>query len=307
MKIEMEKILERDIDLLIINKFSNDNKILELFNNKVGLNSYNIEKIQHSLTDENGESDITVILSNGSEKIAYLIEDKIDAEAMPKQRQRYDIRGTKGIENNIYNKYFVFIIAPDDYLKTNTEAKKYENQISYEELAKIYEKDIYARTLLEQAIEEKKKGYIVIENQNVTKFWENYYRFIDDNFPMLCINRVNGPRGNDASWPIFNTPIKNYKIRHKSDRGYMDLEFPKMANKYFEFIEIVNKNLDDDMTVQITSKSISIRLLIPKIDFKQDFNNYINEMQISMNAVVRLENLLAKLDIKAINELTNLK
>lgn len=305
MKIEMEKVFERDIDLLIINKFYSDKKIVEYFNSKVGIKDYFVTAAQHSIMDENGESDITIILDNGIDKIAYLIEDKIDAIAMPNQRARYDIRGIKGIENNLYNKFYVFIIAPNDYLETNEESKKYENRISYEELIILFQNDLYAKTLLEQAIEEKKKGYIIIENENVTKFWNNYYDFISKKYVNLDINRVFGPRGSKASWPTFNTPIKNNKIRHKSDRGYMDLEFPGLANKYYEFLELVKEIIDEDMSVHITGKSVSIRIRVPIIDFKQDFSNYNSEMIESMEAVIRLQKLLKKLNLKEINSLMN--
>lgn len=303
MKIEMEKVFERDIDLLMINKFCSEEKITNYFSSKIGLDNYKVVKAQHSIMDENGESDITIILENGIGKIAFLIEDKIDAVAMPNQRGRYDIRGNKGIENGLYDKFYVFIIAPKDYLETNNEAQKYENQISYEELIELFNDDIYAKSLLEQAIEEKKKGYIVIENENVTKFWDNYYKFIDENYKMLNINKVDTPRGANASWPIFNTPIKQYKIRHKSDRGYMDLEFPKLADKYYDFFDIVKNDLDEDMTVHITGKSVSIRLIVPIMDFKQEFTNYIAEMKISMDSVVRLQKLLSTLELKTIANL----
>lgn len=305
MKLEMEKVFERDIDLLMINKFITDKNTVDYFSDKVGLKDLYVEKVQHSIMDENGESDITVILNNKDDKVAFLIEDKIDAIAMPNQRGRYNIRGDKGIIAKEYNKYFVFIIAPKDYLDTNEEAKKYEIQVSYEELLKLFQDDLYAKSLLEQAIEEKKKGYIIIENENVTKFWNGYYDYISEKYNNLDINRVSGPRGAKASWPVFNTPIKNNKIRHKSDRGYMDLEFPCIADKYYEFFDIVKEDIDEDMSVHITSKSISIRIHVPIMDFKQEFTNYISEMNESMEAVNRLQNLLKKLNLKAINELND--
>lgn len=303
MKIIMEKVFERDIDLLMINKFCNDQNVLNYFCSKLGINNYYVESIQHSVSDENGESDISVILNNAKEKIAFLIENKIDAIAMPNQRARYDIRGNNGITNKLYDKYYVFIIAPKAYLSTNNEAKKYENQISYEELQELFNDDNYSISLLAQAIEEKKKGYVVIENENVTEFWKHYYDYVEKNYPKLNINKVTGPRGSSASWPTFNTPIQKYKIRHKSDRGYVDLEFPKIADKYFDFYEIVKEYLSDDMTVHITGKSISVRLIVPKIDFKQDFLNYGNEMKISIDSVARLQALLFKLDHGRIDKL----
>ena len=133
MELIFEKVLERDIDLLMINKFVTDKNILELFLKKINKQDYKVFNIQHSLMDqEDGESDITVIVEKDNHKIGLLIEDKIDAIAMPNQRNRYNARGRKGIDNNQYDEFFVFMIAPNDYLKSNSEAQLYENQISYE-------------------------------------------------------------------------------------------------------------------------------------------------------------------------------
>jgi len=305
MKIEMEKVFERDIDLLMINKFCNDKSVVEYFCSRVGISSYQLEVVQHSVVDENGESDITIILNNGINKVAFLIEDKIDAIAMPNQRDRYDTRGNSGIQNQLYDKFFVFIIAPRDYLITNIEAQKYENKISYEELIELLDYDVYAKSLFKQAIEEKKKGYIIIENENVTSFWQSYYKYVEDNYSMLSIKKNRGPRGNNACWPIFNTQIKQIKIKHKSDRGFVDLEFPKMSGKYIDFYNLVINSLDADMDVFETGKSVSIRLLVPKLNFRQEFADYMNEMKISMDSIVRLQNLLKKLNLKEINKLTN--
>jgi len=93
----IETVFERDIDLYIINKFLYDNKFKELFLDKINKCDFNVKECIHSYLDNDGESDITVILEKDEEKIALLIEDKIDAIAMPDQRNRYSLRGDKGI------------------------------------------------------------------------------------------------------------------------------------------------------------------------------------------------------------------
>ena len=80
MKIELEKVFERDIDLLMINKFINDKNLVDLFCSKVNLSNYSVTNVQHSIMDENGESDITIILTYNNSKVAFLIEDKIIAK-----------------------------------------------------------------------------------------------------------------------------------------------------------------------------------------------------------------------------------
>ena len=291
MSIGFEKVFERDIDLLVINKFNNDNNFKEFFLNKIGLSGFDVIDSYHSLSDKNGESDITIILEKDDEKIGILIEDKIDAIAMPRQKERYDKRGNKGISKGLYDKYFLFIIAPKDYLDTNLEAKKYEYKISYEEIRELLKYDLYAVSLIDQAIKEKKKGYIIIENKKVTKFWENYYDYIEKNYPKLIVHRVKGPRGDNASWPEIKVPYKRIYISHKSDRGYMDLTFMGEANNDRLKKELFDV-IDDDMIIDIAKKSLVVRIKVPIIDFKKDFNDYLKEMEKSLDAASRLYDFL---------------
>ena len=300
MEIVFEKVLERDIDLLLINKFINDKKFVSFFIGKLGLGGYFVERAEHSLIDSDGESDITITLSNGVEKVALLIEDKIDACAMPNQKFRYDLRGQKGVNQNTYDRFIVCIVAPCSYLQTNEEAKKYDSKISYEELLEYLDSDLYAKSLIEKAIEQKKKGYIVIEDENVTKFWSLYYKCVKEKYPKLKLNEIDGPRGKNAAWPQIQTPVKNVSIIHKSDRGFLDLTFRGVANSYAEFMNCVNSVLDEDMVVCRTGKSLSIRVNVPKINFNEDFNIYSKELDVVFNSAARLLNLLGKINTNKI-------
>lgn len=306
MKFKLEKVLERDIDLLIINQMINGN-LLNLFLKKINISEHSINSIEHSNMDnELGESDITIIISDEKKRIGLLIEDKIDAPAMDLQPERYIERGKKGILDKKYDDFKVFIIAPQKYLDTDSSAKKYEVQISYEELLKELSNDLYAKILLEKAIEEKEKGYIIIENEMVTNFWKNYYAFIRNYYPQIKIHEINGPRGSNASWPELHTDHKKVKIIHKADRGYMDLTFSKMA----DYINVFNKyikQVDSDFKIVETGKSLAVRLEVPKIDFKGEFDDYIEEMHDCMKSALKLYNLLSKINVIMMYDETNKK
>ena len=72
-----------------------------------------------SKSDKDGESDITVIIKSEGKKYGLLIEDKIDAIAMPEQPERYIKRGEKGIKNKDYDAFYSFIVCPEKYYKNN--------------------------------------------------------------------------------------------------------------------------------------------------------------------------------------------
>ena len=80
MKIEFESVLERDIDLYIMSKFASDDSFKDVFLKNTDYYDYEVKEIKHSLTDDSGENDITVILEKDNIKIGLFIEDKINAE-----------------------------------------------------------------------------------------------------------------------------------------------------------------------------------------------------------------------------------
>lgn len=306
MNFKIEKVLERDIDLLMINKFINNNEVLNYFLNKIELNDYELIEVEHSHMDtELGESDITLVVEKNHYKVGILIEDKIDAIAMDMQPERYAERGEKGINDGLYNEYKIIIIAPKKYLESNTQAKKYPNQISYEELSELMKDDIYANSLLNKAIEEKESGYTVIENEMVTNFWERYYEFIRTYYPSIKIHEIYGARGSRAVWPELITDYPQVKIMHKSDRGQMDLTFSGMANYVDIFNKYTESVLTSDTKVLKTNKSLAIRLDVPIIDFKQDFDSYITEMHKCMQSALRLYEILSKINVLMMYEEIN--
>ena len=307
MEFSIEKVSERDIDLYIINKFINDSKFKELFLEKINCKNYQVCKCLHSFSDENGESDITIILENDNRKIGLLIEDKINAKAMPEQYERYILRAEKQKHEGLFDNYYIFIIAPKSYIDSNTEAKKYDNKISYEEILDYISGDVYGESLIKKAIEEKKKGYEVIENKAVTLFWEKYYEMVENRFSDLKLNRYEGARGSDANWPIFFTPIEKIQIFHKSDRGFVDLTIRSVSQYYFEVYDIVKNVLKENMTLQKTGKSLAIRIRVPKIDFEKDFKEQEENVIKCLEVVRELQEFMRKIDYMEILRLDGKK
>ncbi len=294
MLINFDKVYERDIDLYVINNFCSYKSFLDLFLNRIGKSGYSAVSAESSLSDENGESDITIVLEKENHKIGFLIEDKIDAVAMPNQSGRYLIRGERGIRDGKYDEFFVFIIAPESYLKSNSEAKKYQYQISYEELLEVVT-DEYGKAVLSKALEIKKKGYEPVEDKIATKFWQDYYAYIDNNYKnVIDICKTDGPRGGKGGWPRIRTNDKRVYIMHKSDRGYIDLTFESMGAHYREFRSFVEPLLEEGMTIQRTNKSMAIRIEVPVIDFHKEFDTYKSEMKEIVDKIVFLTNYFYK-------------
>ena len=300
MEFIIEKVCERDIDLYIINKFLNDSKFKELFLKKINCQNYQVCKCLHSLSDENGESDITIILENDNRKIGLLIEDKINAIAMPKQYERYILRAEKQKHKGLFDNYYIFIIAPKSYIDSNTEAKKYDNKISYEEILDYISGDVYGESLIKKAIEGKKKGYEVVENKPVTLFWEKYYDMVENRFSDLELKTKKGPKGSKTRWPVFHTPIKKIHIIHESNKGCLELRFRNVSLYYSEVYDIVKNVLKENMKLKRTGKSLAIRIDVPEIDFKKDFEEQEENVIKCLEEVKELQKFMRKIDYKEI-------
>ena len=166
--------------MLFAEEFACSSEFLNIFLNEINISSANVVSVYLSKTDAAlGESDLTVVIESSGQKIGLLIEDKIDAIAMPNQAERYSLRGKKGVQNGDYDLFFVFIIAPERYLSQNQEALKYPNKIPYERIIQFFEqkKDVRAGFKvqeLKQAVEKQKKGYQVEVDHVVTAFWRDY-------------------------------------------------------------------------------------------------------------------------------------
>ena len=299
MKIEFETVFERDVDLYIINKFASDEKFKYLFFDESVIELYRVEKIIHSLTNTIGENDITVILGNGNKKIGMLIEDKIDAQLMPNQLERYEQRREFYLNNMKMDECYIFIVAPKKYLD-NLNVNNNIKKISYEEIRKYIAGDKYGEVLLDSAINKKENGYNPIEDKKVTDFWKNYYDLIESKYKNLKINRNEGPRGRKACWPIFKTPYKGVTIVHKSNKGYVDLEISGVSTHYYDIKQEIKEYLSDNIRLEVTGKSLSIRMIVPVIDFRNDFEIEKRKVEIAFSSVNALYELIDKIDFKRI-------
>ena len=309
-------VSERDMDLLFLEEFVMSEEFVKLFSDKVKETVSHIISVQQSKVDsEHGESDMTVSAECNGEKVGFLIEDKIDAVAMPRQCKRYFLRGEKGINGGDYDRFHVFIVAPEKYLSENDEAKHYPNQVSYESILEYFRQYDDARSQfkaqqIEQAIYKQKHGYQVIENTAVTDFWEKYIAYQKEHFSHLYLVTGGGKKGSAATWPHYNTRIKGVYLSHKSEKGYVDLTFSGTWDKLNELEAVLRKTLchyeENGITLQKAGKSSALRAIVPSIDFHKPFEDQIDSVEECFETIDRVIKLSYKLPSDEISKLLNI-
>ncbi|MBR5502237.1 MAG: hypothetical protein IKV55_04310, partial [Oscillospiraceae bacterium] len=140
MEFVIEKVFERDIDLLILEEFACEPTFQELFLRQAGITGeVQLLAAEHSRTDTDlGESDIFFKVSAQNKTIGIFVEDKINAIAMQQQAGRYRQRAQRMKENKEIDDFCTFITAPEKYIANNSEAAKYDYSVSYETLCAYF-------------------------------------------------------------------------------------------------------------------------------------------------------------------------
>lgn len=304
-KVFYNTVEERDMDTLFLEAFASDREFLKLFTNKVEAlkdgDSHNVLNIELSKTDNDGESDITVVLEDTERKIGLLIEDKINAIAMDEQCSRYTLRGKKGIKNKEYDEFYVFIVAPQKYYDSNEEAKKYDYYVSYEECLEYFKtqnscmSNIWAQQI-EQAINKAQRQSSVTYNPGRMEFLRDYIQYQEEHYYGELDIANNPDNAGAGGWVHYRVKLNNAYILHKAERGFMDLTFSGMAESKSSIFELMLENIHRLGFAKVecweTGKSMAYRLKVPVIDFDKPFAECNkNDLNLCFEAAIQLTKL----------------
>jgi len=283
----LKAAFERDVDLVLVRSFYEENAVTKLFLQE----GDHIMEVQHSAMELHGESDLQVIVERNGQRHAILIEDKVDAQAQPDQYQRYCERGARGVAESRWAGYTVYIAAPQKYLESDHEARKYPNKVSYEDIRDLLSEDKVSLAIIETALKKSEGLLPSVVDEAVTAFWDAYYDYHQEHMPHLLLHVNRGKKGPNATWPDFRTVLSDAKILHKSEKGVVDLQFRGIAEKIGSLQKLVAPFIDADMRIERAGNSAVVRLKVPVMDFSKEFNSYNKEIKIVFAAIDRLNRL----------------
>jgi len=314
-KVFFSDITERDTDLAIIRSFLDYQSVRQLFFVQIKRQG-EVVKVYHSLMQResdghSGESDIVIICQDGDKKFAIFIEDKIAADPQPSQRKRYDDRAMLLMNTEGYDKYYVFLCAPEVYIGT-AKADGYTYSVSHQEICNQLDDKDMSKSIFNFSCDEKKQGYNPIKNDSVTEFWLNLYRHIGEKYPQLKINKIDSPRGTNAVWPLFRTSVTGLRICWKSnlEKNCVDMEFAGMASHKDEFNKIIKDIGATNYEPVQTGKSMSLTVRFPDsehVSFGRPFNEQLDNINKFLDVVNDFDNLANKIYYLGIVDLWNIK
>ena len=281
----LEAVTERDIDMLLFEELTVNSFFAQWFVKKVRP-AMEIEtastSVWHSLTDpELGESDLVLIVKAAGATHAILVENKVDAGPQPAQAERYRKRGTAGVNVGRWASFASCLVAPAKYLISDRNTNGYDAVVSYEEMQDCIRRSVndparrnFKEFILTEAIEQNRRGYVARADAQVTRFFTEYWEFVEGVFPELKFSHVPS-RPSGSTWAEFRPSQiqKGRMIRHKVTEGFVDLQIPDCGARVDE-LNALNQHLcSDSLSFVQTAKSASLRFEVPRMDVRGEFQS----------------------------------
>ncbi|MGZ3458854.1 MAG: hypothetical protein ACXU86_10180, partial [Archangium sp.] len=202
-------VAERDVDMLILEEIHVNTAFGEWIAGKVfGGGCWSLDGAWHSVTDSAlGESDLILRFRSGQGvRHAVLMENKIGAPRMPRQAERYAERGAKGTADGFWDAFVTCLFAPEAYFSRLAENETFDARLAYEEvkdwfmLAGLGKRGEYRARIIQEAIEQNRRGYRLVPDPKVTDFWLRYWQYCIASYPDLSMVQP-GPRPAGSDWP----------------------------------------------------------------------------------------------------------
>ncbi|MGI4879263.1 MAG: PD-(D/E)XK nuclease family protein [Janthinobacterium lividum] len=262
---------ERDIDLLLCSELHARGEVARLLASRTGDPAAAVEGAWVSHAEVDGESDLVVALSGPTGRTVVLIENKISAVFQPDQGARYKARAARWEGTGV--RAVTVLVAPAGYHGRDG-SEHFEIAISYEEIAEVAERSgdrrsmFFAEALL-GAVDSYRRGYIATPDTAVSDMWMACWEIAARLTPKLRLKRP-GPKPGRSTWFYFReadgfgrgTPAV---VVYKAEHGQADLQFAGMGAAELAARSVTL--LEPDMRVVPASKSASVRVAVPEIDF----------------------------------------
>ena len=294
----MQWLRERDIDLLICSELHSGGTLRDIFLGEWQKEMNQFEGAWVSHHDVDGESDIVAAFKDEERVLILLIEDKIDADFQPEQPQRYRARAQRWkAALPAGSAVETVLLAPDGYSE-HAGSELFDRIVSYEDIVAALGGSGDPRTrflgeILQNGIESHRHGYAQNPSEATTNVWTAIWDMVRAEAPQLRMERPYNKSLRAGFVSLANAvgvttadTRRRAKIRYKAVHGNVDIEFASMRAEVLQ--EAVEHLLEEGMSIVQASKSASIRIRAPAVDFGQPSNQQEEAIRQGVLAAERL-------------------
>jgi len=279
-EIAISAIIERDIDMLIIEELASSPQFLAWFVGHAGLSGEPVlTSVAHSAITATGETDIELRLDLSGETVYILLENKVDAPLQPRQADRYRERAQKNVREALCSRCLTGLVAPAKYLGDDPAELGFDFTVPYERLLDWYSSGPSVRdprpfkvALIGCALDRGAVGWRLVPSERTTEFWSRYWELAASLAPELRMPRP-GIKPETSGFIFFRPSAlqKGTRLIHKIPYGHVDIQFDGRADEIDVIRTTYAAFLEPGMSIQKASKSAVLRIEVPAIDMSAPF------------------------------------
>ena len=276
----INKVLERDLDLLVLEEFVVSPGFRHWFLSRIFgavATGFELAEAQHSVVDAGtGESDLLFDLSapDGS-RVRLLVENKVGAEFQPSQDHRYLNRASEYTRRGVCTECVTVIMAPRAYLD-GLATHAFRSEIVYEDMQQFLRSQPGARTeyrahVLGLAIDRARKGYVKIPVVEVADFWQAYSDQFAKRGSSLVVDasKLRGGRSNAVFLGMPSS--RGAQLIHELTKGQVSLRVVALADRHDLARELVQGALPPGSQLARAGKFPILRVMVPSLDIHRTF------------------------------------
>lgn len=295
----VDRIEERDIDLMLLEEISCEPGFQQFVSRVTldpGCDWTFVEAANSISTVSHGESDLIAIFQSDERVAAVMIENKITANFMHQQADRYRRRGERGIADGHWSEFVTVLLAPRRYLAADLRSHVFDRHLAYEELLEWFRRGdaglrgTWRASLIERGCTGSKSTvYKRVVDEATTAFFREYWEIASREYPALRMKREKD-RPAKSTWVRFYPDIGlpgHIELWHKAAETFAaDLSFARTDVE--DLHAVANELLDPDMALEQRQKSAVIRIATVPLNVTAGCSTQIASVRSGLDAAARL-------------------
>lgn len=301
----VDRIEERDVDLMLLEEIACETGFQELIATLALDASCSwafVEAANSISTVSHGESDLVAVYRSGERTAAVMIENKITANFMHEQADRYRRRGERGIDDGHWTEFVTILMAPRRYLAADLHGHVFDRNLAYEDLLVWFDRSgagprgAWRSSLLSRACTGTKSTvYRRVVDEAMTAFFVDYWAIASNDYPALRMKREKD-RPAKSTWVRFYPAIElpsHIELWHKAAETFAaDLTFARTAVE--DLHAAIAPMLEPGMVLEQRQKSAVIRIPTPPLKAALGCAAQAADVRAGLDAATRLAAFFVK-------------
>jgi hypothetical protein len=292
----LDSIEERELDLLLLTELHGSPDFRQFVVQKAtGRAEQAFQGAWRSVFDSLGETDVLLLSDvEGIGRVAFMIEDKIDAVFQDRQAERYRARGAAGVAEGAWDTFRTCLCAPALFIEPYRALGEWDCFLTLEDIIAWLDSRLlndargaFFSAALTRATGKFTKGGFVAD-ERASAFWQAYQAFCLRTYPDVELAPLRPVQSKNPPWPRFAVSRlpSDVRLEYKSWKGHVDLTLNERPIDAMR--ALIGHLCDPPIILQPAGGSTALRLVVPILNHLESFAGQEESAHMSFRAVQAL-------------------